>query len=461
MKINYLRTLALALTSMAGSLMAQDLHTSYFMETAKYRHQMNPALLENAPYVGALLGNTNILLRSNVGIGALGFEMDSFRQSNRLVAKFISSESDNRFPQTSQHAYGGFGVNYNVVSIAFNAFKGTNLIEFNIRGYADVTFNNSLLPFSSSLGLDHHYYQYNANAQLNAYREIVLGHARRINNHFTIGAKAKLLLGFIHADTETNELRLSAGNYNRLWESPNILGFFKDPKDLDLSKSNQIRLHEFNYINGGIFGLDFGLDLGVTYKVHGLEDLTLSLGLNDISLLPNSNAKRSLRSYRGDWTFNGFNKAEAGSDSIALQRIEDDITRFKHQTGDPNSSYPIRATKHSYKLNTTLNLGAEYVLPMYRKLSFGFLFSQRFAGSYSSYKAMLSTRIRPVKAIELGVSASTSTFGTNIGAMLTLQAPAFQFFIGSDYLVQDLTKRSTPSANINFGFTFPLKSRPR
>ena len=60
-------TLAMGAT-MALTAAAQDLRTSYFMETSVNRHEMNPALLsESYVNIPLVLGNFNLGTTSNFG----------------------------------------------------------------------------------------------------------------------------------------------------------------------------------------------------------------------------------------------------------------------------------------------------------------------------------------------------------------------------------------------------------
>ena len=84
---------------------------------------------------------------------------------------------------------------------------------------------------------------------------------------------------------------------------------------------------------------------------------------------------------------------------------------------------------------------------------------------YNWNSTMLSARVRPVKAIELGLSTAFTTTGTQFGGMLTLNAPAFHFFVAADGFLGKLSKQGIPLAgmnsNIAFGIGFPLSSAKR
>lgn len=64
------KILSLALAAMTVMpAAAQELRTTYFMQTSNYRHEMNPALLDSA-YIGVplVLGNLNLGLTGNMGL---------------------------------------------------------------------------------------------------------------------------------------------------------------------------------------------------------------------------------------------------------------------------------------------------------------------------------------------------------------------------------------------------------
>lgn len=452
-----LRSLTLILAvGTTAPLMAQNLHTNYFMETSKYRHQMNPAFLENAPYISIpFLGNTAANIYSDIDFWSIRLAITSSNQHNPSLNSFISINDDSKIKLGDWQ--GGVAIYYNLASVAFNAFGGTNLIEVNLGARMDAKFHNQLLHPTGAITPSHAYELTQVSSDLNAYSELALGHARRIGNHFTFGAKAKLLIGAIDANLEVEELRMTLDPDKWIPSGHNsgIIGLLKD--SYNLNQENTIGLYNAHKTKGYRAGIGFGLDLGMTYRVHGFEDLTLSLGITDIGLTQH-NTDNTFKNNSGEWLFNGFDSESINSSNININQVDHELDLLKRGF-DTILNTPIREVKALKTLASTVNVGAEYTLPSYRKLSFGALYSHRLAGAYSTYQAMLMTRIRPLKFIEIGVSASKSTFNTNIGAVLTLQAPRFQFFFGSDYLLQEYTKQDTPSTNINFGFTIPLRSR--
>ena len=94
-------------------------------------------------------------------------------------------------------------------------------------------------------------------------------------------------------------------------------------------------------------------------------------------------------------------------------RIVDDLERtdVNHKEG--------RGTEAYYKaLAATLNLGAEYTLPAYDRLKFGFLSSSRFQGRHSWTEARVSANVSPLTWFEASVNYALSNFGSTGGLML-------------------------------------------
>lgn len=139
-------TAALLLASAATSAAAQDLRSAYFMQTSVNRHQMNPALLDSA-YVGVpLLNNINIGTTGNVGMADFvyksnrpGYDLTTFMNPEISAGEFLGNLHD----KNRMDVY----INYNLFSFAFQAFKGMNSVELNLKSSTNVTLPYELFEF--------------------------------------------------------------------------------------------------------------------------------------------------------------------------------------------------------------------------------------------------------------------------------------------------------------------------
>ena len=134
-----LKYLAAALTlAVAIPASAQELRSSYFMETSNFRHQMNPALLD-APYFSTLFGQINVGTTGNIGAKNFIYELNG--NPNYKYTTFMNPcVSANQFlgdlhDKNRADVY----LNWNLLSVGFKAFGGVNLLEINLRSNTNVT----------------------------------------------------------------------------------------------------------------------------------------------------------------------------------------------------------------------------------------------------------------------------------------------------------------------------------
>ena len=95
-------------------------------------------------------------------------------------------------------------------------------------------------------------------------------------------------------------------------------------------------------------------------------------------------------------------------------------------------------------LATTVNLGLEYALPSYDKLSFGFLSSTRINGDFTWSEGRFSANWKPLKWLDGGVNFAVSSFATSMGYVLNIHPKGYNFFIGMDHILGKTSKEFIP-----------------
>ena len=108
-------------------------------------------------------------------------------------------------------------------------------------------------------------------------------------------------------------------------------------------------------------------------------------------------------------------------------------------------------------LAATLNLGADYALPCYDKLTFGFLSSTRIHGPYSASQGRFSANVAPLTWFEAGINYAISTYGSSFGWVLNFHPRGFNFFVGMDHTLGKVSKEFIPlnsNANLCVGINF-------
>ena len=462
-----LRYMAAALTLAAATLptSAQELRTSYFMETSNYRHQMNPALLDS-PYVGLLFSNINIGMTGNIGAKQFIFDTNGLPgyTGNYRYTTFMDPNVDAKTFLNKLHDKNRFDLylNYNLFSVGFKAWGGVNLLELNLRSNTNLTLPKGLFEFAKTAGEKEHYEFGGLGMRTQNYMELALGHSRDINKQWRVGGKLKFLIGAAYADFTADNVTLDmTEDAWRIQSNAQMKASLlkSDVIHEDPSKNSadgRPRVKELDNFGFSLPGFGMALDLGVTYKP--IENLTLSAAITDLGFISWKNTHHA--SSQGDYTFDGFNNIYIGSDKDQTEDIDDQFDQIGDDLEEMFSVYDDGTKTATQALAATLNVGAEYKLPAYDKLKFGFLYTSRIHGKYSWHQGMLNVGVRPVKWFECNVNGAVTSTGVTAGGMLSLKAPHFNFYIAADRFFSKMGKQGVPlnssNGNITFGMTFPL-----
>lgn len=459
--------MAAALTMAAAILptSAQELRTSYFMETSNYRHQMNPALLDS-PYFGMFFSNINVGMTGNIGAKQFIFDTNGLPgyTGNYRYTTFMDPNVDAKTFLNKLHDKNRFDLylNYNLFSVGFKAWGGVNLLELNLRSNTNLTLPKGLFEFAKTAGEKEHYEFGGLGMRTQNYMELALGHSRDINKQWRVGGKLKFLIGAAYADFTADNVTLDmTEDAWRIQSNAQMKASLlkSDVIHEDPSKNSadgRPRVKELDNFGFSLPGFGMALDLGVTYKP--IENLTLSAAITDLGFISWKNTHHA--SSQGDYTFDGFNNIYIGSDKDQTEDIDDQFDQIGDDLEEMFSVYDDGTKTATQALAATVNVGAEYKLPAYDKLKFGFLYTSRIHGKYSWHQGMLNVGVRPVKWFECNVNGAVTSTGVTAGGMLSLKAPHFNFYIAADRFFSKLGKQGVPlnssNGNITFGMTFPL-----
>lgn len=460
-KISQKIAAGLLLASAVAPAAAQELRTSYFMETNNFRHQLNPALLNDA-YFSAIVGNINVGATGNIGLSNFVYKLNdnprydqtTFMSPTVSAGEFLGSLSD----KNRADVY----INWNLFSYAFRGFKGVNLVELNLRSNTNISLPYELFEFMKTTGAKEHYELGDMGIRSQNYLELALGHSHRINDRLTVGAKLKFLLGAAYADFSVNRLDLTMNGDQwrvqgdaRLKASVLSSAFEYENADKNAPDGRQ-RVKSLEDIGFGLPGFGLAVDLGATYKVT--DDLTVSAALTDLGYIRWGKTKQA--SSVGDYTFNGFNDIYAGGTNTGSNKLGDQFEALGDDLEEMFSVYDDGEASVSQSLATTFNAGAEYTLPVYRPLRFGLLYTGRFSGLYTYHQAMLSATVRPVKFLEASVNTAVTSTGCTVGGAVSFDFAHFNLYVGTDRFFSKVSKEYIPlnnlNANVNVGITFPL-----
>lgn len=448
------------------AISAQDLRTGYFLESSAFRHQINPALLDH-PYLSTLFGQINVGATGNVGLkdfvyktsGNANYDLTTFMSPTISADEFLNNLHDKNHLNVS--------LNYNLASVAFKAFAGMNVVEMNLRSYSAVCLPYELFDFMKQAGAKEHYTLKNLGARSKSYLELAFGHSHALDDNWTIGVKTKLLFGLAYADLDVNTMDITMNsnqwiiNTDAKINAAILSSKFKysDRQDSKNTKEGKQKVNGLDDVSFGIPGFGLAMDLGAVYKMPAAEGLTLSASLTDLGFITWS--KNNTAASEGSYTFDGFNNPiYVNGHNDGTNKLSDQADALKDDLEKMFSVYDEGQKSKTTALAATFNLGAEYVMPFYKKLSVGFLLTDRFDGLYSWHQAMLSANVRPLSWLDCSLNTALSSTGFTCGGMMSLHAPHFNFYIGADHFIGQVSKQYIPLNNMNsnlcLGITFPL-----
>lgn len=465
MKANITRYMLAATMLVAnGVAAAQGLHSAYFTEDYKFRHTMNPAYGNDQSYFSIpVLGDISVNLRGNVGYGdvVMGnprYGIDSDKKMTTFMNPDISTgDALSGFSKGNNRIYGDIGLT--IFSMGFKSFGGYNTIELNSKTTLGVSLPYDLFAFAKNIG-NQTYDIGDLNVHAQSYAELAFGHSRDVSDKLRIGAKVKLLFGLARADLQFKDVKADLASDDK-WTlsgtaqvdvSMKGFSYETEVEEYDSKPGTYEKVTGADVDGLGLGGFGVAFDLGGIYKID--QDWTVSASLLDLGFIGWSDNASAVNS-SDKFEFNGFHDISVKDGKGSGTSFDDQADNYGDQLADfanlkDNGSTGGRSTG----IGATINLGAQYNLPVYRKMTFGFLSSTRLQGAYSWTEGRLSANWTPLKWLDGGVSFAVNSFTTSMGWVLNLHPAGFNFFVGMDHILGTQTKEGIPlssNASLSLG----------
>lgn len=469
-RIKGMATLAtLAVMALAGH--GQSLRTTYFMDGAQYRMQLNPAMTPSRGYVhipGA--SNTGLSYQSN-GIG-VGDMIDIIKNSND--ADYFMSDSFMGRLKEKNHAVANAGTDL----VAAGWWQGKNFLSFNVgvKVNTGVKVPKSLFSFMREMRgmstIDYSdYTRHIGGEELNvaAYTELGFGLSRQVNDRLSVGARVKALLGMGNANlkirdavVKTNLQNLDPDynwTYGDLGELLEVEGTASIDMDADLEctiPGVELRTNGKAYVDEvkfhakdmGLAGYGAALDAGVSYRLPG--GFTVSAAVVDLGFINWSKGKTVVA--HSNTSDLHFDSKEVGD----IMRFSDVVTSTEPLNGDIMRLHIDEqgAKSRTTGLTTTLVAGADYAIHG-DKLRLGALYTHRNDAIDSEDELTFSVNLHPSDLIDVAVSYSPVLSG---GKSVGMAVKAGPLFVGTDYL---FTGTNCKCFNALVGLSIPLGRKPK
>lgn len=445
-----------AMILLPTALRAQDLSSGYFVEDYTYRYQMNPAFGNSQNFISMpALGNLNVGLHGNLGISDVLYNVDG-KTTTFMNPKLSSDEVLKNINDVNRI---GTLDKIGILSAGFKAFGGYNTVSINAVADVSVKVPGEMFNLLKNGVANKTYDLGDLLASGVAYGEIAFGHSRQVMKGLRVGATLKFMLGGGYMDAHMRNANLVLGENE--WTVTTDADLRSSVKGLTYkTKVNDRTGHR--YVNGidvdgtGLNGFGMALDLGAVYETP-VKGLTVSLALLDLGFISWNNDM--LATTNGEKTFTTdkytFNADDDAPNSFSKEwdRLRDDFSAI-YELDDMGDQGGCTSMPHA-----TLNIGVQYALPMYNKLTFGLLNTTRLAGDFTTTDFRLSANIAPCRIFSGGVNLGVGTFGASFGWVANLHLTGFNFFLGMDRVPGKLCKQGVPlssNAQVTMGINFPF-----
>lgn len=445
-----------AMILLPTALRAQDLSSGYFVEDYTYRYQMNPAFGNSQNFISMpALGNLNVGLHGNLGISDVLYNVDG-KTTTFMNPKLSSDEVLKNINDVNRI---GTLDKIGILSAGFKAFGGYNTVSINAVADVSVKVPGEMFNLLKNGVANKTYDLGDLRASGVAYGEIAFGHSRQVMKGLRVGATLKFMLGGGYMDAHMRNANLVLGENE--WTVTTDADLRSSVKGLTYkTKVNDRTGHR--YVNGidvdgtGLNGFGMALDLGAVYETP-VKGLTVSLALLDLGFISWNNDM--LATTNGEKTFTTdkytFNADDDAPNSFSKEwdRLRDDFSAI-YELDDMGDQGGRTSMPHA-----TLNIGVQYALPMYNKLTFGLLNTTRLVGDFTTTDFRLSANIAPCRIFSGGVNLGVGTFGASFGWVANLHLTGFNFFLGMDRVPGKLCKQGVPlssNAQVTMGINFPF-----
>ena len=466
MKKNLRNILAVATLALCGTASAQNLNSAYFLDGYTYGHQLNPAKdYDRKGYVAfPILGQMNFGMKGNLAL------TDVIRLNGDQLVTYLhpSISVDDALGKFSANNHSRMDMRLDIISFGFHAWGGYNTFNIGVRANAGFNAPYELFEFTKNL-TNKNYEITDVSSTASAWGEIALGHSRQVANAWRVGGKLKFLIGGANASVRLKNATLNLTAPDK-WvlsadaeANVSVKGFewgeMEQKEFSDGTPYEQIDFGNVDIESPGPNGFGLAFDLGAEWDLGEqgwVDGLKVSASLLDLGFISWSETHKAYNMGK-EVVFTGFNdiQVEGGPGTPAEDQADNYGDRFSSLVALQDGGM----SKSTTALGATLNIGVEYQMPFYKKLSVGLLSTTRMQGEYSWNEERISAVVSPVKWFEAGVNVGFGTLGTSFGWVANIHPRGFNVFVGMDHMLGKLSKQGIPlnsSNSFTIGINFPF-----
>lgn len=437
-------------TAFAMNGVAQTAKSAYFLDGTFQNFRLNPAMKAERGFFSLGIGNLMIGTNSNVGISHFLYPQDDH------LTTFMSSSVDQDEFLDRMPDFARLGLNFDetLLSLGFRLLGGYTSFSVSMHSNTSMALPKGFFEFAKK-GLQENHFDFSGiNLNTMSYAAATLGYSRDVYKGLRVGVNLKYLMGLAYADATFDRFNIELSEERWMIES-HMQAQAALISEVYIEDGNEETLDNLQMGPFSPAAHGFAVDLGVMYDMKEIvPGLTLSASVLDLGLI-NWQYMMSLENDGTPIKWEGVKDATiddlGNSFEKEFERIENDFEQMMELKVRDRESV-------STNLNATMYLGAEYNMPFYKPLSVAALYGKKF--SRYDYEGWDEVRgyinLAPLKWFELSANIGHTTYGTSWGWMINLHPRVISIFIGSDYMISNITPQYIPVDNLNYHFTFGI-----
>ena len=415
----------------ASDLCAQDFETGYFLGGNPYAFRLNPAFQSERDIVSIGLGQTGLGTWSNLGISTLLYPSTDGHSVYTFMNDNVSSEAFLKkiHPRNSLD----LDLNVNLLTVGFWSNDSFITLDFNLRSLNGVSVPYDLFHFLKDGTQTVSSFDFSGTGfRPKTFAEAAFGGSRHFGT-FSVGFRAKALVGLAEAEVQMKKLQMTL-NQDR-WEirGQGELNASSPAVRVDRNENGEIDWESLSFDDGRMGPAGFGaaLDMGASWDVF--PNLTLSLAVLDFGTM-RWNREIVGRTPESGYTWTPSEEPVDGNRDAMDRELEEagealaGLFRFKDvdASNGENAAFEM--------LPFRVNLGAEFRMPFYERLSVGTLFTGRGGNIFARYTGRFSLNFSPSDWFSMSTSTTLNRLGESFGFAFNLHPAGVNLMVGCDYI---------------------------
>lgn len=429
---------------------AQTAKSAYFLDGAYHNFKLNPAMKAERGFFTIGLGNLTLGTNGNVGVSHFLFPKGNDELTTFMSGTVDQDEFLDRLPQSIR-----LGMNFDetLLALGFRMFGGYTSFSVSLHSNTSIALPKGFFEFAKKGFQESRYNFSGINLNTMNYAAATLGYSHEVYKGLRVGVNLKYLMGLAYADATFDRFNIEMSEEQWLVESHAQAQAALISEVYFEDGDNNIENLQMGAFAPAASG--FAVDLGIVYDMKELvPGLTLSASVVDLGRI-NWQYMMSLENNDTPIKWDGFSEIDINEIGTSLEAELEQLGKDAEQMMELKvNDIKSEATN----LNATMYLGAEYNMPFYKPLSVAMLYGKQFSPyAYSGWDEFRGyINIAPLKWLEASANIGHTTFGTSWGWMLNFHPAGTTLFVGSDYMISNITPQYLPVNDLNYHFTLGM-----